>query len=873
MATGTSRQAPTKASGGDITLVLERAGAAPVKVMADASSGVDASRPVEVGATYRLTGRRRPAGHAHGRPRRLRLWVRDAADVVASPGRPDRQRRRRSRRSAEALADPPSRRPRPRRRSPSSRSRARSRVTDRAVAIDAVVTAPATLLDATRRRIVVQDATGAIEVLLPDGRRRAAGRGPGPGRGQGRAGVRRAAARGRRRVARQGSAAVPAPARRCTARPSEAHEWRLVTVSGRIDERPQARRPLAGGAARRHGDRSWSSASPAPASRSRRSSRAATRRRSASSGGRIPTATDRRFAVLPRSPADVRVAATGGSAGGRDRRDAGTAVEPVRPARPAAGRRPDRESVGAAATGVPDADLVDLAAFVGRTVRVGGLVVELARRRVHARRRHRHRPGRPPGRGRRAARPHRAGDAINVDRPRRVATDGPVVVVDRRAGAVSLAGDDRGGGPASSGAASLGRRRPVASSRPATASAAGLAPFPADGRRRGRRRASASLARDRRPRRSLVTLLRRRHRAAPSGGPRSPSDWPRSRRPVAARPAATGPARRARLSTIHARSTRLDARENAGLSSAEFRASEARHLSEGEVLPNADTRVENPRIAGSRSQPENGSTTSDSAQASWPSTSSSPVTPIGPPGSPRASTRSSCEHRHREFASVTGHVPRPAGLGRLDRASARTTSRSWWRRSWRSRSARPSSGSVPAGRSSRRCSLGDLVITTGAVRLEATTSFFVHDGYPAVADYEAVAALIEAAERLGHRYHVGVTATAPGFFGAQGRPIPQLPIRYPDLAEEMARQRVMNFEMEASALLVLASLARCRAGVVCAVYANRTTGEFVSGDAKDAAEAACVETGLESLLVLAEMDRQKREAGTDRWRPSLWQER
>ena len=166
--------------------------------------------------------------------------------------------------------------------------------------------------------------------------------------------------------------------------------------------------------------------------------------------------------------------------------------------------------------------------------------------------------------------------------------------------------------------------------------------------------------------------------------------------------------------------------------------------------------------------------------------------------------------------------------------------------------------------------LGDLAITTGAVRLESTTSFFVHDGYPAVADYEAVVALVEAAERLGHRYHVGVTATAPGFYGAQGRPIPQLPIRYPDLAKEMTRQRVMNFEMEASALLVLATLARCRAGVVCAVYANRTTGEFVSGDQKDAAEAACVETGLESLLVLADMDRQKREAGTDRWRPSLW---
>jgi uridine phosphorylase len=165
--------------------------------------------------------------------------------------------------------------------------------------------------------------------------------------------------------------------------------------------------------------------------------------------------------------------------------------------------------------------------------------------------------------------------------------------------------------------------------------------------------------------------------------------------------------------------------------------------------------------------------------------------------------------------------------------------------------------------------LGDLAITTGAVRLETTTSWFVHDGYPAVADYEAVIALIEAAERLGKPYHVGLTATAPGFFGAQGRPIQQLPIRYPDLAQDMARERVMNFEMEASALLVLAGLAGCRAGVVCAVYAQRSTGDFVTGPAKDAAEAACVETGLESLLILADMDHRKREAATDRWRPSL----
>ena len=226
------------------------------------------------------------------------------------------------------------------------------------------------------------------------------------------------------------------------------------------------------------------------------------------------------------------------------------------------------------------------------------------------------------------------------------------------------------------------------------------------------------------------------------------------------------------------------------------------------------------------------------------------------------------ERRHREFASVTGTyrgqrvsiVSTGIGTDNVEIAMAEIlaiTTRPTIIRVGSSGGLQPEMG------------LGDLVITTGSVRLETTTNWFVHDGYPAVADYEAVVALIEAAERLGHRYHVGLTATAPGFYGAQGRPIPHLPIRYPDLAEDMARQRVLNFEMEASALLVLAGLARCRAGVVCAVYAQRVTGDFVTGDAKDKAEAACVETGLESLLILADMDRRKQAAATDRWRPSL----
>ncbi|MEZ0283981.1 MAG: nucleoside phosphorylase [Thermoleophilia bacterium] len=226
------------------------------------------------------------------------------------------------------------------------------------------------------------------------------------------------------------------------------------------------------------------------------------------------------------------------------------------------------------------------------------------------------------------------------------------------------------------------------------------------------------------------------------------------------------------------------------------------------------------------------------------------------------------ERRHREFASVTGTyrglrvsiVSTGIGTDNVEIAMAEILAIT----------TRPTFIRVGScGALQPEMAVGDLVISTGSVRLETTTSWFVHDGYPAVADHEAVIALIEAAERLGKRYHVGITATAPGFFGAQGRPIPQLPIRYPDLAEDMARQRVLNFEMEASAVLVLAGLARCRAGVVCAVYAQRTTGDFIAGTAKDEAERACVETGLDALVLLHGMDRKKEAAAAARWRPSL----
>ena len=143
--------------------------------------------------------------------------------------------------------------------------------------------------------------------------------------------------------------------------------------------------------------------------------------------------------------------------------------------------------------------------------------------------------------------------------------------------------------------------------------------------------------------------------------------------------------------------------------------------------------------------------------------------------------------------------------------------------------------------------LGDLVISTGAVRLENTTDYYVHPGYPAIAHRDVVRALEEVCREQGHPYHVGITATAPGFFAPQGRAMRTLPVRYPDLAEELRREGVVNLEMESSALFVLAGLAGSRAGTICAVYSQRTDGSFIEGADKEAAEARCIDAGLTGI--------------------------
>ena len=162
--------------------------------------------------------------------------------------------------------------------------------------------------------------------------------------------------------------------------------------------------------------------------------------------------------------------------------------------------------------------------------------------------------------------------------------------------------------------------------------------------------------------------------------------------------------------------------------------------------------------------------------------------------------------------------------------------------------------------------VGDLVITSGAVRQEGTSKEYVREDYPAVADHEVVAALVAAAERLGYDYHVGLTMSADSFYAGQGRPGFEefRAAGSESLVEELRAANVKNIEMEAAALLTVANVYGLRAGAVCSVYANRITGEF-----RTEGESRAAETASLAVHLLAKMDEAKRAAGVDHWHPGL----
>ena len=150
---------------------------------------------------------------------------------------------------------------------------------------------------------------------------------------------------------------------------------------------------------------------------------------------------------------------------------------------------------------------------------------------------------------------------------------------------------------------------------------------------------------------------------------------------------------------------------------------------------------------------------------------------------------------------------------------------------------------------------GDLVIATGAVRMEGTSKEYAPIEFPAVADHHVVHALIEAAEYQKLPYHVGVVQSKDSFYG-EHEPEAK-PVGYELAAKWDAwiKCGALASEMESAALMVVASTLRVRMGTVLLALANQERERAGLPNPQVHDTSGAIQTAIEAVRVLIRNDR------------------
>ena len=152
---------------------------------------------------------------------------------------------------------------------------------------------------------------------------------------------------------------------------------------------------------------------------------------------------------------------------------------------------------------------------------------------------------------------------------------------------------------------------------------------------------------------------------------------------------------------------------------------------------------------------------------------------------------------------------------------------------------------------------GDIVIATGAVRMEGTSKEYAPIEFPAVADLEVTNALAGAARRLGYTYHTGIVQCKDSFYGQHD---PQLmPVGYElmDKWQAWLRLGCKASEMESAALVVVASYLKVRCGSDFLVMGNQERDKRGMDNPIVHDTEAAVTVAVEAIRSLIHGDREK----------------
>lgn len=150
---------------------------------------------------------------------------------------------------------------------------------------------------------------------------------------------------------------------------------------------------------------------------------------------------------------------------------------------------------------------------------------------------------------------------------------------------------------------------------------------------------------------------------------------------------------------------------------------------------------------------------------------------------------------------------------------------------------------------------GDIVIATGAIRMEGTSKEYAPIEFPAVANLDVTNSLVQAAKKLGYEYHTGVVQCKDSFYG-QHTP-ERMPVNYElvNKWEAWKKMGCLASEMESAALFIVGSFLRVKTGSVFLTVANqeREKQNLENPVVHDTDKA--IKTAIEALKLLIANDK------------------
>lgn len=116
--------------------------------------------------------------------------------------------------------------------------------------------------------------------------------------------------------------------------------------------------------------------------------------------------------------------------------------------------------------------------------------------------------------------------------------------------------------------------------------------------------------------------------------------------------------------------------------------------------------------------------------------------------------------------------------------------------------------------------IGDLLISTGSMKNEGTSRFYVPDVFPAVPDFDLTRALIDTArdmkDEVSGQVLYGINASDDAFYGET-----------PEWIEKLSKLGCLNVEMESSALYTVCHRRGKRGAMISAVSGNLVTADVI----------------------------------------------